>query len=559
MARSWLTGTADDGLPPTRDGVPDELRREVLRDAGVVVGLTVLVTAAGVAWELPRRIVTWSAGTGAPLDHLVFLLAASHLLMMVFGARRGRQLKAEAAAHRRLEEQLREQADHDPLTGLATLTAFLAALQRLERSGGDPDDVAVLLLDIDRFTAVNDTLGHDVGSDLLVAVADRVREVLPPDAVAARTGGDVFALLLPGAPADAATQVLAALRRPFPVGDLALEVDLSAGLAHGLRLGSAELVRRADVARSTAKRQATGVAVYSPEVDTFDPGQLALHGDLRRAVREGDLEVHHQPKVRLADGRVTGVEALVRWPHPHLGLLMPDRFIVLAEQTGLIAPLTDLVLRRALADARGWREQGRRLTVAVNVSARLLHDLDLPDRVAAALHEERVAPDDLELEVTETAAMDDPERAMTVLGRLRLLGVRLSVDDFGTGHASLAHLSRLPVDTLKVDRSFVAGLETEPAARAIVRSTVDLGHALGLSVVAEGVETAEQWHQLAAWGCDLAQGWWLARPVPAAVVPAVAAEIERRVAGLQRPAVTAIVPAPRVPVPRVPGAQRSLG
>ncbi|MGY5883621.1 putative bifunctional diguanylate cyclase/phosphodiesterase [Modestobacter lacusdianchii] len=555
MATSWLTGAPDDGLlPPTGDGVPGELRREVLRDAAVVVGLTALATAAGVAWELPGRILAWSAATGLPLDHLVLLLAASHLLMMVFGARRGRQLKAEAAAHRRLEEQLRDQADRDPLTGLATFAAFLAALQRLERSGGDRDDVAVLLLDIDRFTAVNDTLGHDVGSELLVAVADRVREVLPPGAVAARTGGDVFALLVPDAPAAVGTAVVAALRRPFTVRDLQLEVDLSAGLARGLGSGGAELLRRADVARSTAKRQATGIAVYAPDLDAFDPGLLALHGDLRRAVREGELEVHHQPKVRLADGRVAGVEALVRWPHPQLGLLPPDRFIVLAEQTGLIAPLTDLVLRRALADARGWREQGRRLTVAVNLSARLLHDLDLPDRVAAALREERVAPEDLELEVTETAAMDDPERAMTVLGQLRQLGVRLSVDDFGTGHASLAHLSRLPVDTLKVDRSFVAGLGTEPASRAIVRSTVDLGHALGLTVVAEGVETAEQWHQLAVWGCDLAQGWWLARAVPAAVVPAVADEVERRVAGLTRPAVAAVVPAPRAP-----GAQRSLG
>ncbi|WP_299951505.1 bifunctional diguanylate cyclase/phosphodiesterase [uncultured Modestobacter sp.] len=546
MAHSWLTGAPVEGpLPLTGDGVPGELRREVLRDAAVVVVLTVLATAAGIAWELPRSIVGWSASAGVPLDHLVFLLAASHLLMMVFGARRGRQLKAEAAAHRRLEEQLRDRAGRDPLTGLATLTGFLAALDRLARSGTDPDDVAVLLLDIDRFTAVNDTLGHDVGSHLLVAVADRLRAVLPAGAVAARTGGDVFALLVPDAPDGIATTVVAALRRPFAVRDLQLEVDLSAGLAHGLGAGSAELLRRADVARGTAKRQATGVAVYSPELDSFDPGLLALHAELRCAIRDGGLEVHHQPKVRLADGRVTGVEALVRWPHPQLGLLAPDRFIVLAEQTGLIAPLTDVVLRCALADVRAWREQGRRLTVAVNLSARLLHDLELPDRVAAALREERVSPADLELEVTETAAMDDPDRAMTVLGQLRQLGVRLSVDDFGTGHASLAHLSKLPVDTLKIDRSFVAGLGTEPAARAIVRSTVDLGHALGLTVVAEGVETAEQWHQLAAWGCDLAQGWWLARAVPASVVPAVADEVERRVAGLQRPAVAAIVPAQR--------------
>ncbi|GAA4736470.1 hypothetical protein GCM10023328_16110 [Modestobacter marinus] len=549
MAQSWLTGAAAAGpLPPTREGVPGELRREVVRDAAVVVALTLGCLAAGIAWDLPQRLAGWSLETGAPLDHVVFLLAASHLLMMGFGARRGRQLKTEAAEHRRLEALLREQADHDPLTGLGTLTAFLAALDRLERSGAAPDDAAVLLLDIDRFTAVNDTLGHDVGSGLLVAVADRIRAVLPPAAVAARTGGDVFALLVPDASATVASEVVAALRRPFSVGELELEVDLSAGLARGLGPGAADLFRRADVARGTAKRQAAGLVVYSPELDTFDPGRLALHGDLRRALRAGALEVHHQPKVDLADGRVVGVEALVRWPHPELGLLTPDRFIVLAEQTGLIAPLTDLVLHRALADARGWREQGRRLTVAVNLSARLLHDPELPARVAAALRAERVAPEDLELEVTETAAMEDPERAMTVLGQLRLLGVRLSVDDFGTGHASLAHLSRLPVDTLKVDRSFVAGLGTEPAARAIVRSTVDLGHALGLSVVAEGVETAGQWHQLAAWGCDLAQGWWLARPVPAAVVLAVAAEIERRCAGLEPPAavdVAAVVPAQR--------------
>ncbi|MCZ2839403.1 putative bifunctional diguanylate cyclase/phosphodiesterase [Modestobacter sp. VKM Ac-2985] len=549
MAQSWLTGAAATGpLPPTGEGVPGELRREVLRDAGVVVALTLGCLAAGVVWDLPQRIAGWSLATGAPVDHVVFLLAASHLLMMGFGARRGRQLKTEAAEHRRLEVLLRDQADRDPLTGLATFAAFLTALHRLERSGTAADDVVVLLLDVDRFTAVNDTLGHEVGSGLLVALADRIRAVLPAGGVAARTGGDVFALLVPDASTALATHVVAALRRPFTVGELELEVDLSAGLARGLAPGGADLVRRADVARSTAKRQSAGLVVYSPDLDTFDPGQLALHGDLRRAIREGTLEVHHQPKVCLTDGRVVGVEALVRWPHPQLGLLMPDRFIVLAEQTGLIAPLTDLVLRRALADARGWREAGRRLTVAVNLSARLLHDPQLPARVSAALRAERVAPEDLELEITETAAMEDPERAMTVLGQLRLLGVRLSVDDFGTGHASLAHLSRLPVDVLKVDRSFVAGLDTEPAARAIVRSTIDLGHALGLSVVAEGVETVEQWHQLAAWGCDLAQGWWLARPVPAAVVPAVAAEIEQRCARLEPPAavdVASVVPAQR--------------
>ncbi len=511
------------------------LRSSVAREAAVVALLTVLVAVASGVWDLPGRIADWSRTAVGPLDDAVLLLAASHLFMAVFGSRRARDLKAQYARRVQAEGELREQARTDPLTGLlnrAGLAGELRAAVDDAAAGGSP--LAVVLLDLDRFKEVNDTLGHAVGDALLCAVAERLTGQLRRDDVLARLGGDEFVVLLRDADPDAVEhttrRLLAALRLPFEVDGLALEVDGSLGVATA-GTDPTELLRAADVAMYAAKADRSGVVVHSPSLDRHDPGQLNLFGDLRRGIRDGELRVHYQPKAALADGRVVGVEALVRWQHPQRGLLPPSEFIGLAEATGLIRTLTDVVLGRALEDCHRWRAGGRALTVAVNISARVLLDTALPDRIAALLAEHGLPAACLELEVTESAAMQDPGQALDVLQRLRGLGVTLSVDDYGTGHASLSYLSRLPVSTLKIDRSFVSTMEVDGTDQVIVRSTIELAHALGLRVVAEGVETRRTWEQLVALGCDEAQGFWLGRPGPAEGVLARVAAIESSTTG----------------------------
>jgi diguanylate cyclase (GGDEF)-like protein len=520
------------GTPP---GTPDALRSTVAREAAVVALLTVLVAIASVLADLPGRIADWSRSAVGPLDDVVLLLAASHLFMIVFGSRRARDLKAQHARREQAEQELRERARTDPLTGLlnrAGLAEELRAAVDDVAAGGPP--LAVVMLDLDRFKEVNDTLGHAVGDALLRAVAERLTGELRREDVLARLGGDEFVVLLrhtePDAVRHATDRLLAGLRLPFDVDGIVLEVDGSLGVAT-TGTDPAELLRAADVAMYAAKADRSGVVVHSPELDRHDPAQLSLFGDLRRGIRDGELRVRYQPKAALVDGRVLGVEALVRWEHPQRGLLPPSEFIGLAEATGLIRPLTDVVLTQALEDCRHWRAEGVALTVAVNLSARVLLDAGLPDRIAARLADFGLPADCLELEVTESAAMQDPGQALDVLQRLRGLGVTLSVDDYGTGHASLSYLSRLPVSTLKIDRSFVSTMELDGTDQVIVRSTIELAHALGLRVVAEGVETRATWERLVALGCDEAQGFWLGRPGPAEEVLARVAAIDSLTTG----------------------------
>ncbi|MCA0144421.1 bifunctional diguanylate cyclase/phosphodiesterase [Blastococcus sp. LR1] len=498
------------------------LRRRVLREALAVVTLTVLFGVAAVVWDLPERL------TG-PVAHVVLLLAFSHLLMMVFGKRRSDDLKAEYLSRDAAERDLLHRARHDDLTGLLNRSALLEELSRAREAGPVP----VLLIDLDRFKDVNDVLGHSIGDALLVRIAGRLRSELPVDAVLGRLGGDEFAVLLPGrGQADAervAEQALAVVGRPVTVEGTVLELEGSCGVAIEGDT-AADLLRHADVAVYAAKEEHAGVTVYRPSMDADSRAQLTLIADLRRAIRDGELVVHYQPRVRLSDGRTLGVEALVRWQHPVRGLVPPSEFIPVAEQTGLIGPLTDAVLGNALAACRRWREAGLDLTVAVNLSVRGLFDAGLADRIATLLRDLDLPASCLELEITESVAMRDPGRALEVLHRLRDTGIALSVDDYGTGHASLAYLTRLPVGTLKIDRSFVQTMELDASDRTIVRSTIELAHGLGLRVVAEGVETRAAWDDLGRLGCDDAQGYWLARPQPFEDVAPCVAALEERLA-----------------------------
>jgi diguanylate cyclase (GGDEF)-like protein len=415
--------------------------------------------------------------------------------------------------------RLRHQAVHDSLTDLPNRTLLHRRAERALR-GDTPG--AILLIDLDRFKEVNDTLGHDHGDELLIEVASRLEGALRRGDTLARLGGDEFAVLLDGlshrgAVADLAGRLQDALRRPIALRGVAIELEASIGVAlypeHGTTVG--ELLQRADVAMYDAKRGRTGIATYSADRDTYTADRLGLLAELRRGIAEDELVLHYQPKVALCSGEVIGVEALVRWKHPTRGLLAPDQFVPLAERTGAVADLTRWVVDAAVAQHAEWRAEGIELPIAVNLAAANIVDLALPDAIGEVLDRHGVAGGMLECEISEHTVMADPVRAADVLDRLRALGVRLSLDDFGTGRSSLAYLKRLPLDEVKIDRSFVSGMTEDENDAVIVRSTIDLARNLGLSVVAEGVESAEIMAELERLRCDVAQGFHLSRPLPA--------------------------------------------
>ena len=463
-------------------------------------------------------------------------------------AERTCQLEWEVASRHAAQQALVDQATQDALTGLANRDAFLTLVDATLRDR-DGAGTALLMVDLDRFKDVNDSLGHSVGDALLREVAARLGALVGDRGAVCRLAADEFAVLGhgrgdPQAATTLAREVLGELRRQFRLDSVTLEVEATVGIAcaplHAEDAGT--LLRMADLAMYAARSDRVGVALYDPAEHLKAPRRLALFGELRRALARREFVVHYQPVVEVASGRVSGVEALVRWNHPTLGLLPPSEFIELAEQTGLIHDLTTYVLDQALTDCRIWADGELWLTTAVNVSTRRLMDTELPVEVAALLARHGVPPQLLDLEITETAAMADPRRSLEVLRRLRDLGVHLSVDDFGTGHASLAYLSRLPVNWLKIDRSFVLAMESDPANMTIVRSTLDLARSLGLGVIAEGVETASAFEVLESFGCARAQGFWLARPAPAAEIPALVDDVQQRLASLR---LTASVPPPR--------------
>jgi len=431
-----------------------------------------------------------------------------------------------ASASRRLRAESRRnehQALHDALTGLPNREMVRDTIEReLQSARAAGGSTALVVLDLDRFREVNDTLGHRHGDTLIQEMAARLREhVAPTQGAVARLGGDEFAVLLGGvedaAAAVAITESLrAALRAPVEIGGVTLGVEASAGLSlHPDDAGDAStMLQHADVALYVAKRTHLGVALYDAAQDEHTPERLRMLGELARGIDDGELVLHYQPKHHLG-GTVHGVEALVRWRHPARGLLPPGEFIPAAERTGLIHPLTDVVLGMAVAQARRWYDEGTPTQVAVNISTRSLLHAGFADRVLAFLATARTPAGLLSLEITETTIMEDPDRALAVLTRLAGAGVRLSIDDFGTGYSSLAYLKSLPVHELKIDRSFVAALTTSQRDRVIVDSTVALGRRLGLEVVAEGVEDEATLLQLELLGCTLAQGFLFSRPVPA--------------------------------------------
>ncbi|HET7170415.1 MAG TPA: EAL domain-containing protein [Gaiellales bacterium] len=446
--------------------------------------------------------------------------------------------QALAESRAQLEQRMREiehQALHDSLTDLPNRTLFHdrvdQALRAARRAGGS---VCVMLIDLDRFKEVNDTLGHASGDVLLQEVARRLRTPVRESDTVARLGGDEFGVLASGvATADDAIVLAEKLReavaKPIAVGGLSLEVDSSIGIAvapdHGADVET--LIRHADVSMYVSKRTHSP-AVYSPETDHHSRVRLTLVADLRRALERGELIVYYQPQACATTGAVRTMEALVRWEHPVHGLLAPDQFVPLAEQTGLIRPLTLYMLDAALRQCAVWRNAGYDLAVAVNVTGRDLLDLHFPEQVAAAIERAGVVPEALELEITETTIMTDAARARAVLEALSALGVRLAIDDFGSGHSSLGYLKRLPIDVLKIDRSFVMNMAQRTDDAVIVRSTIDLGHNLGLQVVAEGVETEEALAWLTELGCDSVQGYFLGRPQPTDAVEWIVRRLARR-------------------------------
>ncbi|MDZ7827385.1 MAG: EAL domain-containing protein [Gammaproteobacteria bacterium] len=414
------------------------------------------------------------------------------------------------------EERIRHQASHDDLTGLPNRRYIEQEIaQRLQ----DGRSFALLLLSVDGFRAINDALGYDTGDRVLRMLADRLRTLMRRNTLIARIGGDEFLVVMEGADADQALrrgrEVRPALCETMEVEGSPVAVSLSIGVVatpeHG---GDADrLLRRADIALGRAKREAGPIRVYEPGEDEQHLRELRLLRDLRVAIDERGLSMRYQPKVRTRDARVDQVEALVRWQHPELGAIGPDEFVFLAERSGLVQRLTAAVVAMVLDDLATWRAAGRDLVVCINLSAHDLADARLPEMLRLELERRSLSGRDLVLEITESALLVDPAGAVQVLEALRVQGIDLAVDDFGTGYSSLAQLRRLPVTELKIDKSFVLELEHSRDDRLIVQSTIALGHGLGLSVVAEGLESAGSWALLESYDCDRVQGFHVARPM----------------------------------------------
>ena len=530
---AWLVGSMLCGAAALHPSMPGMAGGHSRTGGAFSLGRVLFLAVATLV--LPGVIIVETT-LGLPLHTTQVSVASVVMVILVLS-----RMVQVMSRMRTQAERLAHLADTDFLTGLDNRRRFGARIDDHLGTAGRTNGTAVLLIGLERFTEIRESLGHHVGDELLVAVAELLQRAVGPAVPVARVGGEVFGVLLTSAPDDAAVLAVAAelhdlLARPVTAAQLSITVEGTVGivLVGDDGLGdldgpdSEELLQRADRALSAAGERTDGVARYDRQM--LEDGALApvLMAELLDAMTAGDVVVHYQPQVELGTGRVFGVEALVRWQHAVHGLIPPMAFVPAAERTGLIRELTQYVLDSALAQCAAWRAEGLTLTVAVNLSVRNLLDVGLVDDVRAALRRHGLSASALELEITETITMVDPARSAAVLGALDDLGVTLSVDDYGTGYGSLAYLQRLPVRRLKIDRSFVAGVVDEPASAAIVRSTIELARVLGLSVVAEGVEDDETMVALVRMHCYAAQGFGLGRPVPAGQIPELIRRIERR-------------------------------
>ncbi len=499
-----------------------QTERLVMLAAAGVIALAVLIL-----WMALRKI------TVNPLQALVVQLRRLRSDKSHFGehvmttgntelAELGAGFNSMSTRLKELYDSLESLAFTDPLTKLPNRTLFHERLeQAIEEAKRDYRPFALLLMDLDRFKDINDTLGHQVGDLLLQQVAARLRSKLRDIDTVARMGGDEFAILLPAVSDKHATMaarmLLQALRAPFRIEEQSLDIGASIGVAlypdHGVDANI--LIQRADVAMYSAKHANSGHAFYDSKLDQHNPTRLTLLGELRHAVEQEQFVLYYQPKVNLKTLQVTGVEALVRWNHPREDLLLPDTFIPLLEQTGMIRSLTPWVLNESLRQGQMLQDKGVPITISMNLSVRDLQDPYLADAFAEQLAALQISPRWLELEITESAVMTEPERALEVLTRLSSMGLRIAIDDFGTGYSSLSYLKKLPVNTIKIDKSFVIGMGRDENDAAIVRTSVDLAHNLKLEVVAEGVENEETLNRLSELGCDTAQGHYISRPLSA--------------------------------------------
>ena len=505
------SGTAPTPKRPTKGGSETaeaiEVYTPVRTNAGALAG--------ALRVEMPAAPVEAAISSDSRPLYLILFAGLALLALVLLRTVKGtsRRLKDQASEHER-------QAQSDTLTGLPNRALFNRLLDKALAACPRDGQVAVLLMDLDRFKEINDTLGHYNGDLVLERVGERLRTVLREGDTVARLGGDEFAMLLPEVNAsdsvvNTAARIHRALEEPFTAGGLTLRIEASIGIAlypeHGEKGGG--LLRSADVAMYAAKKGHSGHALYSPDQQQYSPARLGLVAQLSRAMEHGELVLHYQPKARFSTGAIEGVEALVRWDHPQRGLLFPDEFIPVTEHTQMIRPLTIHVLETALEQVRAWEGMGLDLSVAVNLSTQILLDLGLPDEIERMLSRVGTPPEKLVVEITESAIVYDPRRAQRVLQSLHDMGLKIAIDDFGTGYSSLVSLKQMPVSAIKIDKSFVMGMETDASDAAIVKSTAQLGHNLGLEVVAEGVETPSAWSTLQELGCDLAQGYYLSKPL----------------------------------------------
>jgi len=512
---SWLTtllANAPQRGHETIDGTPYIWATAPISDSG----LTLL------------HIYRSSSSLTLPNQTLIERLVVTMVIILWFSA--WVVLIFATSISRRLDTQRRElehHAYHDTLTGLSNRVELKRVLEQTILNGSSAQvQIALLVIDLDHFKDINDTLGHHIGDQMLCEVAERLRHALRGAVTITRMGGDEFGIIFHLIDQDHATliamQIDKALDEPFTARDQVLNIDASIGIATYPKHGkdATTLIRRAEVAMYQAKNDGSGFAYYDVNKDPHSLDRLAITGELRRAIQQKELSLYFQPKVDLRSGEITAAEALLRWEHPEKGMIMPDDFILLAERTGLIRILTHYVLEQAIQYCAEWKREGIEINVAVNLSARNAQDESIPGQVAELLNHYQVSAEELTLEVTETAIIGDPMRAMDVLSCLDTMGVHLSIDDFGSGYTSLSHLSQMPVDEIKIDQTFVSDMLINPGHEAIVHSIIDLAHDMGHRVVAEGVEDQQTYDRLASLDCDMIQGFLICKPIAATVFSA---------------------------------------